>query len=224
METLNIEDIRPIPGAESYNAKSLKDTDLFGMAHFSLPPGGIIPMHNMPFEVCFIVLSGRGTLTVNDDNFDLEKNFRAICLPQARRGWRNYGTEESLEILVIKIKTDRDSLCGTIVDSLDDTEPAKNPHGVDVRRVYDGEHALSSMITIKPGDQLLRHITPVDAFFFVVSGTGVVEIGEEEKTVTAGTFINSPSGIPHCWYNRSRSDLRFLVLKVPKPSTPTQFL
>ena len=65
---------------------------------------------------------------------------------------------------------------------------------------------------------------PVDVFFYVISGTGVVEVGEERETVFADTVIDSPKGIPHCWYNESEEDLRVLVVKTPKPTTPTQLL
>jgi len=81
-----------------------------------------------------------------------------------------------------------------------------------------------SMLTLKPGEKLIRHITPVDVFFYVFSGTGVVEIGDEKETVSADTVIDSPKGIPHCWLNESSSDVRILVVKTPKPVTPTQFI
>jgi len=101
---------------------------------------------------------------------------------------------------------------------------AKNPHGIDVRRVYDSEHALSSHLTLKPGEQLIRHITPVDVFFYVLEGTGIVEVGSEELEVSKDTAIESPKDIPHCWYNRSDADLRILVVKVPRPTTGTKLL
>ncbi len=101
---------------------------------------------------------------------------------------------------------------------------ADNPHGVDVRRVYDSEFSLSSVITMKPGEKLIRHITPVDVFFYVLEVTGIVEVGNEKRTVTAHTVIESPRGIPHCWYNESSSNLVVLVVKVPKPTTETQLL
>lgn len=107
---------------------------------------------------------------------------------------------------------------------MSDQEPAKNPHGVDVRRVYENEHALSSIITMKPGEKLIRHITPVDVFFYVLEGTGVVEVGDEKEAVSADTAIESPKDIPHCWYNESNADLRVLVVKVPRPTTNTQLL
>lgn len=103
-------------------------------------------------------------------------------------------------------------------------ESAPNPHGIDVRRVYESEHVLSSVITLQPGEQLIRHITPVDVFFYVLEGTGIVEVGDEKETVTKDTVIDSPKDIPHCWYNKSGEILRVLVVKVPKPTEKTRLL
>jgi len=101
---------------------------------------------------------------------------------------------------------------------------ANNPHGIDVRRVYENEHALASHLTLKPGEKLIRHITPVDVFFYVLEGTGIVEVGNEELEVSRDTVIDSPKDIPHCWYNRSDADLRILVVKVPRPTAGTKLL
>jgi len=64
----------------------------------------------------------------------------------------------------------------------------------------------------------------VDVFFYVLEGKGVVEIGEEKREVEKDTLINSPAKIPHCWYNESDGVLRFLVLKVPRPTESTKLL
>lgn len=101
---------------------------------------------------------------------------------------------------------------------------AKNPHGVDVRRAYESKLALSSVIALQPGEKLIRHITPVDVFFYVLEGTGVVEVGDEKETVSKDTVIDSPKDIPHCWYNESDALLRVLVVKVPKPTGKTKLL
>lgn len=225
MKILKVTDAPAFPGAEDLNARSLRDNDAFGMVHLTLPPGGIVPLHNMPFEVCFIVLEGSGDLVLNDAGHQVRKDYRILCLPATRRGWRNNSTSEALRILVLKIKND-DNREGEPVEIRDIglEKPAKNPHGVDVRRVYESRHALSSVVTLKPGEKLIRHITPVDVFFYVLSGTGVVEIGDERETVSADTVIDSPKGIPHCWYNEGDEDLRVLVVKTPKPTTPTQLL
>lgn len=225
MKLLAAADAPPFPGSLEFDARVLFEGDSFGMVHFTLKPGEYIPLHNMPFEVCFLVLSGRGTLTVNDENHEVREGFRIHCLPEARRGWRNHSVGEDLRILVLKIKKDTEN-SGEQVDirPMDGEKPAPNPHGVDVRRVYESDFALMSILTLKPGEQLIRHITPVDVFFYILSGTGVVEVGDDTEEVTADTMIESPRGIPHCWYNRSDGLVRVLVVKTPKPTTPTVLL
>ena len=109
------------------------------------------------------------------------------------------------------------------------TETAKapsgpNPHHVDARKVYDSPHAMAVVITLNPGESLKKHITPVDVFFYVLEGTGVVEIGDEKATCTKDTLIESPARIPHRWMNESSSVFRVLVVKVPKPVEETRLL
>ena len=99
-----------------------------------------------------------------------------------------------------------------------------NPHRVDSRKLFSDKKASIIHLTLQPGEKLLRHITPVDVVFYVLEGTGTVEIGEEKKEVDANTLIESPANIVHCWYNTSKATLRILVIKIPKPTTPTKFL
>ncbi|MDE4908282.1 cupin domain-containing protein [Methanogenium marinum] len=100
----------------------------------------------------------------------------------------------------------------------------KNPHNVDVRMAYDTEHAVAVVISLQPGEELKKHITPVDVFFYVLEGTGVVEIGDEEEEVGKDMLVESPAKIPHRWFNRSDALFRVLVVKVPKPTKGTQML
>ena len=105
-----------------------------------------------------------------------------------------------------------------------EAEARENLHGIDARGLYDSKHAMVTHMIIKPGEQLKRHITPVDAIFYVLEGTGIVEIGDEQKEVSKDTLIDSPAKIPHCWYNKSDHILRVLVIKVPKPEGKTKIL
>ncbi len=100
----------------------------------------------------------------------------------------------------------------------------ENPHGVDARKLYDTEKVQVIHILLNPGERLKRHITKTDVLFYVLEGEGIVEIGDERKTVEKDTLVESPSGIPHCWYNESERVLRFLVMKIPRPAQPTQLL
>jgi mannose-6-phosphate isomerase-like protein (cupin superfamily) len=103
-------------------------------------------------------------------------------------------------------------------------EATPNPHGVHTSRIYDTEHAQAVHIVLKPGESLKKHITPVDVFFYVLEGEGVVEIGEERETVGPDTLIESPARIPHRWLNEGDRDLRVLVVKVPRPTEQTRVL
>ena len=99
-----------------------------------------------------------------------------------------------------------------------------NPHKVDARKLFDSQNAQVIHLELKPGEKLIRHITPVDVIFYVLEGKGIVEIGNEKKEVAKDDLIESPANIPHCWYNESQSVLRFLVIKTPKPNKPTKLL
>ncbi len=109
------------------------------------------------------------------------------------------------------------------------TEVAKvvsgpNPHHVDARKIYDSTHAIAVVITLQPGESLKKHSTPVDVFFYVLEGTGIVEIGDERNTVGKDMLVESPARIPHRWLNESEVVFRVLVVKVPKPTEETKLL
>ncbi|MDD1670918.1 MAG: cupin domain-containing protein [Methanomicrobiales archaeon] len=109
------------------------------------------------------------------------------------------------------------------------TEVAKvasgpNPHHVDARKIYDSPHAVAVVITLKPGESLKKHLTPVDVLFYVLEGEGVVEIGDERKTVGKDMLVESPARIPHRWMNEGGAMFRVLVVKVPRPMEETRLL
>jgi len=106
-----------------------------------------------------------------------------------------------------------------ITRPIESTEIMETIHGVDARSLYNSPELIVTVITLQPGEHLVRHITPVDVAFFVLEGTGVVEIGEEKAAISAGTLVESPKDILHCWYNESDQRLRFMVIKAPRPKT-----
>lgn len=99
-----------------------------------------------------------------------------------------------------------------------------NPHKVSVRTIYDHDHGQAVVISLKKGEGLKKHITPVDVMFYILEGTGMVEIGDEVKEVGRDTVIESPARIPHRLFNESSSEFRFLVMKMPKPVNTTKVL
>jgi quercetin dioxygenase-like cupin family protein len=111
-----------------------------------------------------------------------------------------------------------------ITKKLTEVDIMDNAHGVDARNLFNTENAMITVITLAPGQALKRHITPVDVAFYVLEGTGVVEVGEEKQQVAKDTLVESPKDIVHCWYNESDAPLRFMVVKAPKPTRKTVFV
>jgi mannose-6-phosphate isomerase-like protein (cupin superfamily) len=103
-----------------------------------------------------------------------------------------------------------------------DVQSKPNLHGVDARSISDTENAQVAHITLQPGESLKKHITPVDVVFYVLEGSGTVEIGEERATVGVDTLIESPAKIAHRWINESKGALRILVIKTPRPNEATR--
>lgn len=99
-------------------------------------------------------------------------------------------------------------------------EKMANPYGIDACKLYDSELAEMIHISLPAGESLVKHITPVDTIFYVLEGEATIEIGEEQQNAEKDSLITSIKGIPHKISNRSDRILRFLVIKLPKPTSP----
>ena len=90
----------------------------------------------------------------------------------------------------------------------------ENPHNVLAQSLYGSEQVQVMHISLKPGEGLRKHTTPVNVFFYILEGKGIVEIGEEEEDVVKDSLIESPANIPHLLRNNSDEAFRFLVVKL----------
>jgi mannose-6-phosphate isomerase-like protein (cupin superfamily) len=110
------------------------------------------------------------------------------------------------------------------ITSYRELEEYKTAHKVDVRQVYNTEHAQVSHITLQAGEALKPHITPVDALFYILEGQPTILIGKERVKVKQDDVIESPKDIVHCVYNETDQVVRFIVSKLPRPTTPSNFV
>lgn len=104
-----------------------------------------------------------------------------------------------------------------------DGQNSPNPHGISSVKLFDSPDAVIMHLSLDPGERLKTHITPVDVAFYVLEGTPMIGMGSEEKTFLPDTLVESPRDIPHYIKNASQDKVRVLVIKVPKPVTPTIF-
>ena len=98
-----------------------------------------------------------------------------------------------------------------------EVQSKNNPHGVDARKIHENEDVQVIHMLLKPGEKLKPHKTSVDLFFYILEGTGIIEVGEEKKEGSVNDLIFAPKNIPHGLYNESDKDFRLLVVKTPKP-------
>ncbi len=103
-------------------------------------------------------------------------------------------------------------------------EPRENPHKVDVRQLYNHESAQIMHITLKSGESLKPHKTPVEVTFYVLEGTPSIHIGNESMVYDRDTLIESPADITHYISNESSENARILVIKAPRPDKATRLL
>lgn len=101
---------------------------------------------------------------------------------------------------------------------------SETPHGINVRKLLEYEHASVVLIELKKGEGLKPHITPVDVFFYVLEGKGEVMIGEEKEIVEKDDVIFSPKDIVHGLTNPAFEIFKFLVVKTPTPTSPTKLM
>ncbi len=95
-----------------------------------------------------------------------------------------------------------------------DVDSFQNMHAVEAKKVYSSENAEVIHMALKPGQSLKKHVTPVDVFFYILEGKGIVEIGDETQEVEKNTLVESPKGIPHLLRNTGDGFFRFLVVKM----------
>jgi len=105
-----------------------------------------------------------------------------------------------------------------------ETAEVPNPHDVSARRLHETEHVEVVMVTLQPGEALKLHVTPVDVFFYVLEGRGIVEIGGEREEAASDMLIVSPARIPHRLLNEGDEVFRFLVARTPRPTESTRIL
>jgi quercetin dioxygenase-like cupin family protein len=103
-------------------------------------------------------------------------------------------------------------------------EVVETPHKMDVRKLYDHDNAQVMHITLKPGDGLKPHITPVDVFFYILEGVVDVRVGDETISVEQDRLVESPKDIVHCLSNNSAAPARIMVVKAPKPQASARLL
>ena len=82
--------------------------------------------------------------------------------------------------------------------------------------LWSGEHVIVGLNCLEPNQKQSVHAhSGADKFYYVLSGNGTFTVGEEEKTVTAGTVVIAPANVPHGVTNTGADRLSLLVAIAP---------
>jgi quercetin dioxygenase-like cupin family protein len=64
---------------------------------------------------------------------------------------------------------------------------------------------------LKPGREIEAHVDPYEEVYYLLSGRGVMTVGDERQEVTAGDAIWLPRGVSHSLTNDGDEDCVILV-------------
>ena len=96
-------------------------------------------------------------------------------------------------------------------------KPVLNAGGIHGTKLYVAPEGEIVHLSLDPGAVLKAHTTPVNVAFYVLEGTATLQIGEKKLSFPVDTIVDSPKDIPHAVFNEGESQLRLLVIKMPKP-------
>lgn len=92
-----------------------------------------------------------------------------------------------------------------IVRNLNDPEVLETTyqaHGGAVARMILDRRTLKELgflavATLSPGNRIEPHVDPMEEIYFVLSGTGIMGVGGEEREVGPGDATWIPTGVSH---------------------------
>jgi mannose-6-phosphate isomerase-like protein (cupin superfamily) len=92
-----------------------------------------------------------------------------------------------------------------------------NPNGLDAHRLFASPEVEVVHISLPAGRALVRHASPVDTLFYVITGTATFESDAGTVEAEAGTLLPHPKETFHRVRNDTGNRLEFLVVKTPRP-------
>ena len=84
--------------------------------------------------------------------------------------------------------------------------------------LFSGDHLMLGLNCLMPGQEHGLHSHPdQDKFYFVLEGSGLFVVGDQEQTASAGILVWAPAGITHGVSNQSSHNLVILMGMAPAP-------
>lgn len=102
MEVIKMDKIEGRTNKRGITAKKLHKNEDVQIMNLVLSPGDEVPRHSVPVNVFFYVVSGRGTITIGDEDAEVEKNDIVPCPENTGMALK---ADKGEEFSVINVKT-----------------------------------------------------------------------------------------------------------------------
>jgi quercetin dioxygenase-like cupin family protein len=89
----------------------------------------------------------------------------------------------------------------------------KVPIHIDARKMCVRGDIEVIHLNFSPGETLEKHANPFDVIFYVLEGTGELEVEQEKRQIAPDTAIEVASNVMRGWKNTGKGNLRVLVIK-----------
>lgn len=118
-----------------------------------------------------------------------------------------------LFILVLALLSITQANAGKL--SITDIHPPENLVNIYVEKLSSDQHASDFIVFVKQFVPLHKHLRHTETIY-ILDGTGLMRLGDEEFVVGPGDFIKVPEGTPHGVKTTSTSPLKALSVQAPE--------
>jgi len=102
-----------------------------------------------------------------------------------------------------------------IVRYLDETKSLPCPYG-DVRRIVTGgEGGVANVHVIRVTCGNRHFHTGYNEVYYILSGSGIVTMGEDSYAIRPGAVVVIPAGVPHSLQSDTDTPLEFVIFGTP---------
>ncbi len=89
----------------------------------------------------------------------------------------------------------------------------KIPLDLDARKMYSSPQLEVIQLMLHPGEGMAPHVQPMDVIFFILSGSGILELENRIIESTEKSCIFVKAGVQRAWKNSGTGDFSLLVIK-----------
>jgi mannose-6-phosphate isomerase-like protein (cupin superfamily) len=100
-----------------------------------------------------------------------------------------------------------------------DSRSSFKPDKLGKNNIFTTERLFCDVYCFEAGQSQAAHSHAAsDKVYYVIEGSGRIEVGGEERLVSTGSAVLAPAGAAHAVTNPGPGRLRLLVLMAPKPA------